>query len=84
MQTRQTQNSFRAPKVIGTFEKQSQGPCVHNVFGLWQSTALYSLLSSCFKMESDRVKWSNYVYSYVYRVLAEGVNTTPFFRTYHS
>ena len=27
---------------------------------LGKSTALYSLLSSCFKMASDRVKWSNY------------------------
>ena len=40
MQTQQTQNSFRAPKVIGTFEKQWQGPCVRIVFVLGQSSPL--------------------------------------------
>ena len=28
-----------------------------------QSTALFSLLSSCFKTESDRAKWNDYVHS---------------------
>ena len=28
---------------------------------LWHSTALCSLLTSCFKMASDRATWSNYV-----------------------
>ena len=79
MLTPQTQNSFRAPKVIGTFEKQSQGPSVRIVFVLGQSTALYSLLSSCFKMESDRGKLSNYVHGYLSRVHAQCANTTPFF-----
>ena len=33
--------------------------------GPGQPTALYSLQSSCFKMASDRAKWSDYVHSYI-------------------
>ena len=43
---------------------------------LGQSTALYSLQSSCFKMASDRAKWSDYIRSYISST--ETVNTTPF------
>ena len=31
-----------------------------------QSTALFSVLSSCFKMASDRAKWSNDVHSHIW------------------
>ena len=41
---------------------------------LGKCRALYSLLSSCFKMTSDRAKWSNYVYSYISST--QGVNIT--------
>ena len=41
-----------------------------------QSTALFLLLSSCFKMVSNRVKWSNYVHSHISGT--QSVNTTPF------
>ena len=43
---------------------------------LGQSTALYSLLSSCFKMASDRAEWSNYVHSYLSNI--QGVNITRY------
>ena len=43
---------------------------------LGQCTALYWLLSSCFKMTSDREKWSNYVHSYM--SITQGVNTQRF------
>ena len=42
--------------------------CVHSF--------LFSLLSSCFKMASDRAKWSNYVDSLISGT--QSVNTTPF------
>ena len=42
--------------------------CEHNF--------LFSLLSSCFKMASDRAKWSNYVDSLISGT--QSVNTTPF------
>ena len=55
----------------------ASGPCVHTIFvSSWQSTTLFSLLSSCFKMASDREKWSNYVHSHISDT--QGVNTTPF------
>ena len=41
---------------------------------LGKCRALYSLLSSCFKMTSDRAKWSNYVYSYISST--QGMNIT--------
>ena len=44
---------------------------------LGQSTALYSLLRPCFKMASDRAKWSNYVGSCLSST--QGVNTKPFY-----
>ena len=40
------------------------------------STALFSLLSACFKMASDRAKWSNYVHSHISGTQA--VNAAPF------
>ena len=43
--------------------------------GSGQSKALLSLQSSCFKMASDRAKWSNYVYSHISGT--QSVNTTP-------
>ena len=33
--------------------------CAHIFFKFWAATALFSVVSSCFKMASDRVKWSN-------------------------
>ena len=57
--------------------KWALGPCVHTIFvSAGQSTALFSLLSSCFKMASDRAKWSNYVHSHISGT--QSVNTTPF------
>ena len=50
--------------------------CPHNFCKFWQSTTLFSLLSSCFKMACDRAKWSNYVHSHISDT--QGVNTTPF------
>ena len=41
-----------------------------------QSTVLYSLLSSCFKMAYDGEKWSNYVHNHIQDT--QGVKTTPF------
>ena len=44
-------------------QKWTPGPRVHTIFvSSGPSTALVSLLSSCFKMASDRAKWSNYMY----------------------
>ena len=43
---------------------------------IWQSTALYSLLSSRFKMASDVVNWSNYVRSRISDT--QVAKTTPF------
>ena len=74
------------PKSYRDFrETVARSLCAHRFCsGAVQSTALYSLLSCCFKMESDRAKWSNHVHSYISRVLAQGKNTPPFVRTYHS
>ena len=48
-----------------------------HILVLGQSTAaLYSLLSSCFKMASDRAKWSNHLHSHISGT--QGVNATPF------
>ena len=44
---------------------------------LGQSNALHSLLSSCFKMASDKARWSNYVNSRT-KYGFQGVKTTPF------
>ena len=44
--------------------------------GSGQSTALFSLLSACFKMASDRAKWSNYEHSHISGT--QSVNTAPF------
>ena len=50
---------------------------MHTIFvSSWQSTALFSLLSACFKMESDRAKYSNYVHSHISGT--QRVNTAPF------
>ena len=47
-------------------EKWELGPCLHTIsVSSGQSTALFLLLSSCFKMESDKAKWSNYVYRHI-------------------
>ena len=51
---------------------------MHNVFvspGAVHSFVLYSLLSSCFKMASEKAKWSDYPHSYISGT--QGVNTTP-------
>lgn len=40
------------------------------------STAFYSLLSSCFKVASDKAKWSNYIQSQISGT--KSVNTKPF------
>ena len=57
-------------------QKWAPGSSVHTIFeSCGQSTALFSLLSSCFKMESDRAKWSNYVHSHISGT--QSVNTTP-------
>ena len=42
---------------------------------LGQFPALYSLLSSCFKMTSGRAKWSNYELSHISGT--QGVNAAP-------
>ena len=47
-------------------QKWELGPCLYTIFvSSGQSTALFLLLSSCFKMESDRAKSSNYVYRHI-------------------
>ena len=44
--------------------------CAHRfLLLLGQSTAWYSLLSSCFTMGSDRAKWSNYAHRVTFHVL---------------
>ena len=58
--------------------KSRHRPYVHNVFvssGAVHSFVLYSLLSSCFKMASEKAKWSDYPHSYISGT--QGVNTTP-------
>ena len=58
-------------------QKWALGPCVHAIFvSSVQSTALFLLLSSYFKVASDRAKWSNYVHSHISGT--QSVNTTPF------
>ena len=48
-------------------QKWAPSSCVHTTFvSSGQSTALFSLLNSCFKMAPDRAKWT------------QSVNTTPF------
>ena len=48
-------------------QKWALGPCVHTIFvSSLQSIPLFSLLSSYFKVASDRVKWSNYVHMQSY------------------
>ena len=49
-------------------QKWTLGPCVQtvsNLLVLWQSTSLFSELSSCLKTEAVRTKWSNYVHSHI-------------------
>ena len=79
MQTQQTQNSFRDPKSYRDFrETVARSLCAHR----FRSVAVHCFVLAAkllFKMESDRVKWSNYVHGYISRVLAQCVNTTPFF-----
>ena len=52
---------------VSTFcsgRKVDTGPLCATIFvSSGQSTALFSLLSSCFKMLSDRAKWNNDVHS---------------------
>ena len=57
-------------------QKWAPGPYAHTVFvRSGQSTAMFSLLSACFKMASDRATWGNYVHSHV--LGTQSVNTTP-------
>ena len=57
-------------------QKWAPGSSVHTILeSCGQSTALFSLISSCFKMESDRAKWTNYVHSHISGT--QSVNTTP-------
>ena len=65
----------RYPLVLGLKSGHWVSVCTTVLLVLGQSTSLYSL-SSNFKMASDTVKWSNYVYSYMSGT--QGVNTTPF------
>ena len=49
-------------------QKWTLGPCVQtvsNLLVLWQSTSLFSELSSCLKTAAVRAKWSNYVHSHI-------------------
>ena len=58
-------------------QKWELGPCLHTIFvSSGQSTALLLLLSSCFKMESNGAKWSNYVHSHISGTLSG--STAPF------
>ena len=58
-------------------QKRAPGPCEHTIFvSSGQSTALFSLLGSCFKMASDWAKWSSYVHSLISDT--QSVNTAPF------
>ena len=50
---------------------------MHTIFvSSVQFTALFLLLSSYFKVASDRAKWSNYVHSHISGT--QSVNTTAF------
>ena len=58
-------------------KKWAPGTCVHTIFvGSGKATAFFSLLSSCFKMASDRAKWGNYIHSHISGT--QSVNTAPF------
>ena len=58
-------------------QKWAPSPGVHTIFvRSGQSTALFSVLSSCFRMASDRAKWSNDVHSHISGT--QSVTTTPF------
>ena len=47
-------------------QQWAPAPCVHTTFvRSWQSTALFSVLSSYFKMASDGAKWSKYMDSHI-------------------
>ena len=48
---------------------------------LGQSTAVYSLLSSCSTMGSDRAKWSNYVHRVLFHYSRCGPNTFVYWYT---
>ena len=62
--------------------KWTPGCHVHTTFvSCGQSTALFSLLSSCFKLDSDRAKCSTYVHSH--KLGTQSVNTTPFCASTH-
>ena len=67
------------PKSYRDFrETVARSLCVHR----FRSVAVHCFVLAAkllFKMESDRVKWSNYVHGYMSRVLAQCVNTTPSF-----
>ena len=67
------------PKSYRDFrETVARSLCAHR----FRSVAVHYFVLAAkllFKMESDRVKWSNYVHGYISRVLAQCVNTTPFF-----
>ena len=59
-------------------QKWTLGPCVQtvsNLLVLWQSTSLFSELSSCLKTVAVRAKWSNCVHSHI---LVLSVNTASF------
>ena len=65
------------PSTRSRAQKWALGPFVHTIFvSSGRSTALFSLLSSCFKMASNRVKWSNNKHSHISGT--QSVNTTPF------
>ena len=58
-------------------QKWAPSPGVNTIFvRSGQSTAFFSGVSSCFKMASDRAKWSNDVHSHMSGT--QSVNTTPF------
>ena len=75
--------AFKYPrKNSGTLPVPTRAQSEHRVpvytpsLVLGQSTALYPLLGSCFKMTSGVAIWSNYVHSRISGT--QGVNTTPF------
>ena len=58
-------------------QKGTLGPCVQtvsNLLVLWQSTSLFSELSSCLKTAAVRAKWSNYVHSHILVTQCEHTN----------
>ena len=57
--------SAGGPRLLGHKSEHGVRPCVHDIFsssGGGGSPALCAMLSSCFKMASDRAKWSNNVH----------------------